>query len=189
MIRRRWFQRILLVVILVLMVAIVSVFIGYRHMTHDPATLLELVKNDADMHLSKIQQTAMKNGIREWYLDAESATLLEKEKTVLLTNPKVEFFMKDGDIVHLTAHQGKIYTESNRLSVQGEVAANTSLYRFRTDSLDYDPATRQLHSATPVTIIGNLFSLTANRMSMELETDIMRFDGGVKGVISEDFEL
>ena len=71
--------------------------------------MLDRVKKEADMQLSKIHQTAMKNGIREWRLDAESATLVEKEKTMLLASPDVEFFMNDGDNVHLTADQGTIY--------------------------------------------------------------------------------
>ncbi len=189
MIRRRFFRRILLAVVLVFVAAVASVFIGYRRMIQDPAALLEQVKNDADMHLNRIQQTAMKNGIQEWRLDASSATLLEKEKTMLLTNPEVEFFMKDGDTLYLTARQGKIFTDSNRLSVQGEVAAKTNLYRFYTESLDYDPVTRQLRAETPVTISSESFSLTANRMALEIETNITRFEGEVKGTISENLAL
>jgi LPS export ABC transporter protein LptC len=105
------------------------------------------------MQLSKIHQTAMKNGIREWRLDAESATLLEKKKTMLLTRPDVEFYMEDGDHVHLTAEQGTIYTDSSRINVSGQVSANTSLYRFQTETLDYDPgakATSRRYTGSPL---------------------------------------
>jgi LPS export ABC transporter protein LptC len=186
---RQLVQRVLLTVIVLALAATVSVFIGYRRMTKSSDLLLDLVKKEADMQLSKIHQTAMKNGIREWRLDAESATLLEKKKTMLLTRPDVEFFMNDGDNLHLTADQGTIATDSSHLHVTGQVSANTSLYRFWTDSLDYDPTTKELRADTPVTISGQSFTLRADSMAMNLETSITRFEGGVEGTISEDLQL
>ena len=186
---RRLIQRVLLSVIVLALAGTIIVFIGYRRMTRSPEMLLDLVKDEADMQLNRVRQTAMKNGIREWRLEADSATLLEKEKTMLLASPDVEFFMDDGDHVHLTADKGTIYTDSSRMTVSGQVSANTSLYRFQTDALDYDPAARELRADTPVTLSGESFTLRADTMTMNLETSITRFEGGVEGTISEDLEL
>ena len=186
---RRLVQRVLLTIVVLALAATITVFIGYRRMTRNPAVLLDLLKEEADMQLSNISQTAMKNGIREWRLEADSATLLEKKKTMLLANPEVEFFMDDGDHVHLTAEQGTIYTDSRRIEVSGKVSANTSLYRFQTDAVDYDPAARELRADTPVTLSGESFTLNADTMTMNLETRITRFEGSVEGVISEDLQL
>ena len=187
--RRRLIQRVLLTVVVLGLAATVAVFVGYRRMTRNPEMLLNLVKKEADMQLNKIRQTAMKNGIQEWRLEAESASVFEKDKTVLLTKPDVEFFMDDGDNLHLTADQGTIYTDSNRMNISGQVSANTSLYRFRTEALDYDPATRELRADTPVALSGQSFTLHADTMTMNLETKITRFEGGVEGTLSEDFQL
>ncbi|MEE4111492.1 MAG: LPS export ABC transporter periplasmic protein LptC [Desulfobacteraceae bacterium] len=187
--RRRLIQRVLLSIVVLVLAGTIVVFIGYRRMTRNPEALVDLVKNEADMQLNRIRQTAMKNGIREWRLEADSATLLEKNKTMQLANPDVEFFMDDGDHVHLTAEQGTIYTDSSRMKVSGRVSANTSLYRFQTDALDYDPAARELHTDTPVTLSGESFTLQADMMTMNLETSITRFEGGVEGTISEDLQL
>jgi LPS export ABC transporter protein LptC len=186
---RRLIQRILLSVVVLTLAATAIVFIGYRRITRSPDAMLDLVKKKADMQLSKIHQTAMKNGIREWRLDADSATLEEKEKTMLLENPDVEFFMDDGDNVHLTADQGTIFTDSSSIQVAGQVSASTSAYRFRTDALDYDPATRELRSRTPVTLSGQSFTLRADTMTMNLDTRVTRFEGDVKGTISEDLQF
>lgn len=186
---RRLIQRGLIGIVVLALAATVTVFIGYRRMTGDPEMLLDIVKKGADMQLSKIRQTAMKNGIREWRLEAESATLLEKEKTMLLSKLDVEFFMENGDNLHLTADQGTIYTDSSRMTVSGQVSANTSRYRFQTDALDYDPAARELRADTPVTLSGQSFSLRADTMAMDMETSITRFEGGVEGIISEDLQL
>jgi LPS export ABC transporter protein LptC len=75
------------------------------------------------------------------------------------------------------------------MDVSGQVRANTSRYRFRTESLNYDPASRELRADTPVTLSGRLFTLRADRMTMDLKTDIAHFDGHVEGTISEDLRL
>jgi len=187
--RRRLVQRILLAIVILALAATITVFIGYRRMTRNPEVLLDLVKEKADMQLNKVRQTAMKNGIREWRMEADSATLLEKKNTMLLASPNVEFFMNDGDHVHLTAEQGTIYTDSSRMTVSGRVSASTSLYRFQTEALDYDPAARELRTETPVALSGKSFTLHADTMTMNLDTSITRFEGGVEGIISEDLQF
>jgi len=182
-------RRLLLTVALAALIGTIGVFVGYRRMTRDPGVLLDLVQQKADMQLSKIRQTASKNGIKEWRLEAESATLMEQQKTMRLAKPDVEFFMEDGDNLHLTADQGTIHTDSSRINVSGDVSANTSRYRLRTETLDYDPQERTLRTETPVNLSGQSFSLRADSMAMNLETNIVRFEGGVKGVISDDFQL
>lgn len=186
---RRLVQRILLTIAVLVLVATVSVFIGYRRVTRDPEVLMDLVQKEADMQLKKIRQTASKNGIREWRLEAESATLMEKRKTMLLASPVVEFFMDDGDNVHLTADKGTIYTDSSRMQVSGQVSANTSRYRFQTEALDYDPAKRELRADTSVKLSGQSLTLRANSMAMDLKTNVTRFEGAVKGTIREDLDL
>jgi LPS export ABC transporter protein LptC len=186
---RRLYQRVLLTVVVLTLAVTIVVFIGYRRITREPGVLLDLVKKEADMQLSNIHQTALKNGIREWRLDAESATLVEKEKTMLLARPDVEFFMNDGDNVHLTADRGTIFTDPSGIQVTGQVSASTSLYQLRAEALDYDPAARELRSDTPVTLSGESFTLRADTMAMNLDTNVTRFEGGVEGTISEDLQL
>lgn len=186
---RRMIKRILLGVVVLALAATTIIFVGYRQATHNPEIILTQIQKEADMHLDKIRQTATKNGIREWRMEAESASLSKKEQTMRLIKPKVEVFMNDGDNVHLTADEGIIYTDSNRLAVSGNVVANTRIYQFKTDSIDYDPAARELRADTPVTVSSHSVTLKADTMAMNLSTSITRFEGGVKGTISEDLQL
>ena len=186
---RRLIKRLLLTVVTLALIATVVIFVSYRHVTQNPEVLLSQIKKEADMHLSKIRQTATKNGIREWRMEAESASLVNEKKTMLLINPNVEVFMTDGDNVHLTADEGIIYTDSNRLSVSGNVVAKTRLYQFRTESVVYDPETRELRSDTPISVSSESVTLKAKTMAMKLSSRITCFEGGVEGTISEDFQL
>lgn len=187
--RQRLIKRVLMLLAAAVLAATVVIFIGYRRASQDPETLLAVVQKEADMQLNRIRQTAVKNGIREWRMEAESATLVEKEKTMLLGRPDVEFFMQDGDNVHLTADQGTITTDSSHIAVSGGVSANTSRYRLQTDRLSYDPEKRELVADAPVTVSGDAFTLSADTMTIDLESNITRFEGGVEGIISEDFQL
>lgn len=186
---RRLIKRALMTVGILALTAIVVIFIGYRRVTQNPEIILSQIQKEADMHLNKIRQTATKNGIREWHMEAESATLVREKQTMLLVNPNVEVFMTDGDNVHLTAKEGIIHTDSNRLAVSGDVVATTRLYQFRTESVVYDPTTRKLRADTPVFISSESVTLRANNMAMNLKTSITRFGGGVEGTISEDLQL
>jgi LPS export ABC transporter protein LptC len=189
MMTSRLLKRLLLAVAVVSLAAVVAVFVVYRQVTQHPEAVLEQLQKDADMHLKTIRQTATRNGIREWRLEAASATLMESTQSVSLTDPKVEFFMEDGDHVHLVADRGTISTQTSHMQVAGQVCATTSQYRFRTDALDYDPDSRQLRTDTPVTITGQAFTLKADTMVMNLKTNITRFEGGVEGTLSEDLQL
>lgn len=186
---RRLIKRILLTVVVLALTGTVVIFVGYRRVTENPRLLLSQIQKEADMQLNKIRQTATKNGIREWRMEAESATLLKEKQTMLLVKPNVEVFMKDGDNVHLTADEGIIYTDSNRLAVSGNVVATNRLYQFRTESIDYDPTTRELRADNPVTVTSDTVTLKANTMAMNLETSVTSFEGDVEGTISEDLSL
>lgn len=151
--------------------------------------MLDLIQKSADMHLAKIRQTASKNGIREWRMEAQSATVQEQEKIMQLVKPDVEFFMNDGDDVFLTADQGTISTDSNRMAVSGHVLARNKQYQFETEALRYDPDTRQLSADTPITLSGKSLTLRADRMVMHIDTRMTHFDGNVEGVISENLQF
>lgn len=189
--RSKLIRRLLLITAAVVLIATIGVFVSYRHLTRHPEALVDLIPQEADMQLSNIQQTASKNGIREWHLEAESATLMKKREVMVLNKPNVVFFLEDGDNLHLTADQGTIHTESSRMEVSGRVSANTSRYRFRTETLTYDPEARELQAKTPVALSesGNAFTLQADSMAMNLDANVARFEGHVKGTISEDLQL
>lgn len=185
----RWIKRTLIGIVALLLIATAVVFIGYRQAMQNPQIVLSQIEKEADMHLKKVRQTATKNGIREWHMEAESATLVNANHTMVLVNPDVEVFMTDGDNVHLTAKEGIIHTESNRLEVSGDVVATTRLYRFQTQSVVYDPEKRELRADTPVLISSASAELKAGTMQIDLKTNITRFEGDVKGTISEDLQL
>lgn len=135
--------------------------------------------------LSKVHQTATKDGAVQWELDAKSAELEAITGRMVLNSPKVEFYLDDGGKVYLTAHQGILFTRNNNIKVRGNVRIVNDRYTLMAEALDYEHAQRRLYTDRPVTIKGQAFDLSSASMTYDLNTNRAQLDGDVKGIVHE----
>lgn len=143
----------------------------------------------ASMALSNVRQTSIKDGVKEWHLDAASATLLEAEHKMVLNEPRVEFFMQNGETLTLTAQEGVLDTESNDIQVSGNVIVHHQSYTLTGEAFAYTHANQHLVSQAPVEINSDRMDLSAARMTVDLKTQQTEFAGNVKGRINEALSL
>lgn len=170
-------------------IGIISVFLIYRGQMSGIHITPETIKKAVDMSLARVHQTAMKNGIREWDLDAASAELFEKENKVILSAPEVVFFLKDGTSLSLTADTGILKTDSKAIRVAGNVKAKRDGHKLFAETLDYEPDKRTLSSDRPVRITGDRFELSADSVELDIESEKTLFKGRVKGIFGDAFKL
>ena len=176
----------LLVLILILAAGTpIALFVIYRKVSSDPQKVMEVIKNEADMVFKNVEQTALRNGVDEWRLKAESAYLMESQKKMILEKPKVEFFMENGNNVFLTAQKGIYKIESKDIQVSGNVVVIQNNYTLKTEQLVYKYDKRRLISKNPVQITGTKFDLTAGSMNIDLTRNQGLFADGVTGVFDE----
>ena len=135
--------------------------------------------------LSKVHQTATKDGAVQWELDAESAELEADTGKMVLASPKVQFYLDDGGKVYLTARKGVLNTRNNNIKVRGNVRVVNDRYTLVTETLAYVHAKRRLHTNRPVTITGQAFDLSSATLTYDLNTNQAMFDGDVKGIVHE----
>jgi LPS export ABC transporter protein LptC len=135
--------------------------------------------------LSKVHQTATKDGAVQWELDAESAELEAKTGRMVLKSPKVEFYLDDGGKVYLTARRGILFTRNNNIKVRGNVRVVNDRYTLVAETLIYEHAKRRLFTNKPVTITGQAFDLSSAGMTYDLDTNRAQLDGDVKGIVHE----
>ncbi|MGD9236198.1 MAG: LPS export ABC transporter periplasmic protein LptC, partial [Desulfobacterales bacterium] len=64
---------------------------------------MDSTEPDATLSVNKIQQTATRDGIKEWSLEAGSGHYLDKTRQLLLKDVKVTFFLKDRSEIILIA--------------------------------------------------------------------------------------
>lgn len=178
----------LITVVLLVFTALAVLFTQFRRQQGPPVPIPD-VATKALMTLVGIHQTATKEGQVQWELDAESAQLEAGGDRMILTAPQVDFVMKDGTRVRLTAKQGVLDMRNNDMAVSGEVRLRNDQYLLETEALAYQHDRRVLQSDALVHIIGPAFDLRADRMTYNLEENRAQFEGRVEGNFNEAFSL
>jgi LPS export ABC transporter protein LptC len=165
--------------------AIVWTFYIQRRDSSEVSIPLPTSSTKALIALSKVHQTATKDGAVQWELDAESAELEAKTGRMVLNRPKVEFYLDDGEKVYLTAQRGILFTRNNNINVQGNVRIVNGRYTLVAETLNYEHAQRRLYTDRPVTIKGQAFDLSSAVMTYDLNTNRAQLDGDIKGIVHE----
>ena len=179
----------LVVIILLSLVVISAVFIGYRLILNKEGKFISSLHSKANISISKVYQTATRDGIKEWSLEAKSAYYIDATKQANLQDVVVTFFLKDGGKVYLTADQGILKTDSNDIEVTGDVVVRNETYRLTTKKLNYEYTKRIIFSKVPVEIVADSLNLAADSMSFDLNTKKTMLEGNVKGSFSENIML
>jgi len=179
---------IVLAVILVTVGTVVSVFIGYQKVSNVPDLLLDSIKDGANLSLGKIKQTATRDGIKEWSLEAGSALYIENEKKAVLKNLFITYYLKDRSEVYIEAEQGILQTDTNDIEVSGNVVIRNDSYQLKTRRLTYEHEQRLIISNDPVHITGDDVELSAATLKYDLNANKIVLRGNVEAAISRDFE-
>lgn len=182
--------KIFLVAIILLSLSVISaVFIGYRLILNKESEFISSLNTKANLSISKVYQTATRDGIKEWSLEAKSAYYIDATKQANLQDVIVTFFLKNEGKVYLTADQGILKTDSNDIEVTGNVVVQNETYRLKTKKLNYKHTKRVIFSKVPVEIAGDSLNLAADSMSFDLNTDRIVFEGRIKSCFSEIITL
>ncbi len=183
--KQRHLKIALILAIIITIGIVLGTFVRYRKDKDNSEPLLSADQSKANISLGKVHQTATRNGAKEWSLVADAAHYIEKEKRALFDNIEVVFFMEDGSEVKLTADRGFLHTDSNNITAEGNVLVDNGTYRIETESLNYDHGLRVLHTDDRVKVSGEMFSLSGDTVSVDLNTRKSDFQGNIKGVLSE----
>lgn len=175
--------------IVVVLGAVITIFTGYRRVMSEAKGLASSIQEGAGMAITSVRQTAVRNGVMEWCLDAVSAEYINAEDRAVFTGPSVTFFMEGRGNIKVTAEKGMVLTDSNNISVSGDVVVKDNDYVMKTQALNYDNGVRVFSSNVPVALSGKDFDLRADSASLDLKTQQAVLKGNVRGILSEDIEL
>lgn len=178
-----------LLIIVIALAVVIAVFINYRRILKNPEKLISSFPADSNLSIGKINQTSTKNGVKEFTLDAASASYTASKKMVVLNDLSLTFFLKNKQEVYLTANKGILKTDSKDIEITGNVIVSNESSKLFTKKIQYKHSQHLLLSKVPVKIVGNSYQLTADRMSLDLNTNKAVFEGRVKGAFSENFSI
>ncbi len=180
---------VLFLFILIVFGGIVAVFIDYKVHSSKPKMLISALQTKADLSIKKIHQTATRDGIKEWSLDAKTAHLIENEKTAIFDVLSITFFLENGEKAFLEADKGMLNTSTNDFIATGNVVLKNKDYVLKTDKLHYKHKRRIIYSIIPVQISGDTLNITAKSMFFNLNTKKTLLNGNVEGFFSDNFAL
>jgi len=147
------------------------------------------VSEGSYLSISKLKQTLMTEGRKEWVLDADSADYNEAENKIFLTGLSMVFHMKNNKKALITADTGIMDNQSKNAVVSGNVTLKYEDISVTADELHYKHDLRMIFSHVPIKIIGNSYQLTSDKISIDLETRKTIFEGNVNGFFSENIPL
>jgi LPS export ABC transporter protein LptC len=180
---------ILLSIIFVALGVTLTVFVSYRRILEKEENIVSGIQSKANISIGKAHQTATRNGIKEWSLDAASVNYIVKKNQAIFQDLSVTFYLKDKTGVYLTANKGILKTDSNDMELFGNIVVKNSKYRLKTENLFYRHNKRIIFSKVPVKVNGATFDLAADSMSLNLNTNKTMFEGNVEGILSESIRL
>lgn len=178
-------KRLLSMVVVISVGLVAWIFIQSRQGQNQLTIPLPDKATQSILSLSRIHQTATKDGTVQWELEAGSAELEPGSGKMILKDPLVDFYMNDGTRVNLKANKGVLNTKNNNINVQGNVRVVYDQYTLKTEALSYQHTNRLLQTRRPVLITGHSFNLKAAGMTYDLDAGQAIFNGEVKGIIHE----
>lgn len=177
---------ILIVFSLVTTGIIAGIFIKNRILSQSPEKLLSLIHKNISLSIGKVHHVSIRNGVKEWILDAKSAHVVDESKQLMLEDVSMVYFLQDGSKVYLTAGRGILKTETNDIEAVGNVVLTYSTYSLETDKINYDRDRHVLFSSGQVKIKGKTVNLTADSMKYDLTTNQTWFYPNVEVMLREN---
>ena len=176
-------------IILLVFGIILTVFFKYRNGIEISDRTGAGIPDKANISIGRAHQTATRNGIKEWSLDAASADYMTEKNQAVFKDLSLTFFLKDRTKVYVTADRGLLKTDSNDMEISNNVVVKYTQYKLRCENLYYEHKKRIIVANVPVNITGDSFQLVADAMSLNLNTNRTLFEGKVKGTFRGGISL
>ena len=142
--------------------------------------------------IQNFRRVKMQGDRKVWEVAAREAQYFEEDRQIVVDAPEVSFFVKDDQgVVSVKGKQGKILLdgrEMDRVDLEGNIELRFRDYLVRTDQAFYQRTDDSVVSPGAVVVTGNGLSLSSDRMTVEMESQHVRFEGKVRTVLERTVE-
>lgn len=176
----------LLILMMVIVVGIALAILWSSHRSKGlPVAKISKKQEQASLSINGIRMTAVRGAQTAWYLTARHGIYLDNNSKAILHGISVTFITDKGDRVLLTADRATYYSSSNDLEVSGHVVVKNGQYQMVTAQLAYHHKRRTLTTNTRVTVKGDGAQMAADKMTYNLQTNIITFEGDIAGALCD----
>lgn len=162
--------------------------VRFHHLKRDPEAALALLPENSDVSLDNVHHVATREGVKEWSLDAESVRYNKLENRSILKGVTITFFLKNGETVQVTGHEGVFFTDTKNMVISGNVVVRNGSNEMTTERLRYDHKSRAVSTDAPIVMQGDGVRLTGNNMIFSFVSEQTTLWGDVDAVI-ENFRM
>ena len=142
--------------------------------------------------IQNFRRVKMEGDRKVWEVAAREAQYQEEDQQIVVDAPDVSFYLRGNQgVVRLEGKQGKIKLdgrEMDRVDLEGAIELHFRDYVVRSDGGFYERAKDSIVSPGSVTVTGDGLSLRGDRMTLEMESQKVRFDGSVQTVLEHKGE-
>jgi len=131
-----------------------------------------------DAWLKSLQYTEVKDGVKQWHLEAQEAEYTRESGMGRLKGVEVTFFLADGGEMAVTSQAGSFSSPREEIRLVGDVKGRTlgsgPLYRIEAPELRYSGKSRRLYTDGPGTVFGPGFRTHGNGLSYQIDSHDFR---------------
>ncbi|UCD83462.1 MAG: LPS export ABC transporter periplasmic protein LptC [Deltaproteobacteria bacterium] len=143
---------------------------------------------DADLRLQKIDYMQTTEAIKQWGIEAETASYFREKDIISFRDIKVTCFSKARGRIILEGEEGRFDTRTQIISIHGQVIVSfEDGYQFRTDTLDFSPSENMITSSAPVRLVGPKLEVMGQGIKLNLVDETFKV-GRVRSLL-HDFNL
>ncbi|MFH1076916.1 MAG: LPS export ABC transporter periplasmic protein LptC [Pseudomonadota bacterium] len=137
-----------------------------------------------DVSVKNVHHESVKNGSKEWVMDASKAEHIKDGDQVLFSEIRTTFFLKDGKTVLLTAKSGILHRETQDVDINRDVKIQAYGYRILSEKISYLHDKQMLISKIPIYIESKDLKLSGNDMEFDLQSERLKVSGDVRAEVT-----
>jgi len=190
--RRKRLRTVLLVVVVLAVVAI-GYLVNRNVVTRRGRGMLELGADflpNVAQRIQNFHRVKVENGRTSWEITAKEAQYYEAQKEVVVREPRMTFFMKDGDKqVHVSGTEGHLHLDGRELktlTLSGTVTVDIDDLSFQTTQATYDRESDLITSPDLVTLRGRSLDVRGRGMELQVGPQHVRLFDEVHTVVHPD---
>jgi LPS export ABC transporter protein LptC len=126
--------------------------------------------------IQDFRRVKMKDGRKVWEVAAREAQYLDDQHAVVVSEPLVRLYLKDGRAVGLSGQEGRVLLDGRELrevEMSGGIEVQFADYTARTERAVYQRSTDRI-SAPQVEIVGHDLQVSGDRMEVDVGAQRLR---------------
>lgn len=187
--RTRMLKGGLLLIGILILGGIVSMFYIHRQQVTPDRSEISAEKKNATIAMEGIRHTEIRNGVKDWELEAESGDYNLDEKKAYLSMLQATYIDENGENVFLSAESGTWDENSNDLEVSGNVVLKNSQCVVQTERMIFNDDEQIFDTESHVSICCFSLCQEADGMTFSLDTGDTTLDRNVKGHLGNGIGL